>query len=246
MVADWLGIPRNGIREDPERGLEEYSEVEVKRAYQISEHPEASSDDFEAAYNSFPRSTTTTPQATVGFGKSRFGVPPEKLKTLRHEWREFADDPDEDGFYPADCPPKLLYRQDDELLYRFDTREPDEIFREGFKPLTEKVPASLRFYEHTLHSGDDGTAFVSTTRSPWWGSTPDWFQRPDSLIYRYVIKAPGGIDLMATLGAKSLVKQQEVVFWKGIRPEYIDRLEIVNSKGEIVDIKKRSDWNTQE
>ncbi|MFE3553450.1 hypothetical protein ACFXKW_01000 [Streptomyces sp. NPDC059193] len=125
-------------------------------------------------------------------------------------------------------------------------REPDEIFREGFKPLTDKAPASLRFYELVHHAGDSGTGFVSTTRSPWWESSPDWFRRPDSLIYRYVIKAPGGIDLMATLGAKSFVKQQEVVFWKGIRPEYIDRLEVVNSKGEVVDVKKRSDWSAQQ
>ncbi|RWR84635.1 albumin-2 protein [Cinnamomum micranthum f. kanehirae] len=64
----------------------------------------------------------------------------------------------------------------------------------------------------------DGSVFVSTTRSASW--------RPrvttDTILYRYEIFAPGGIDTVLTLREHNdYPNQQEIAFVGGISPQYI-------------------------
>ncbi|MEU6627321.1 hypothetical protein ABZ905_03410 [Streptomyces parvus] len=164
-----------------------------------------------------PRATTPTPQEAAGFGESTYGVDPSKVKSMR-----------EDRKQGRDAPP-LRYRKDSELLYRWDGRTPDQILGKGFTPWNEKLPPSLRHYQKLLQK----TGFVSTTRSPG-GYVPDWARQPDGSGYRYVINAPGGIDLVDTLGTTSFVQQQEVIFWKGIRPGHILRAELCDKDGKVI------------
>ncbi|MFE6699678.1 hypothetical protein [Streptomyces sp. NPDC057718] len=166
-----------------------------------------------------PRETTPTPQEAAGFGESTYGIDPGKVKSMR-----------EDRKQGRDVPP-LRYRKDSELLYRWDSRTPDQILGKGFTPWNEKIPASLRHYQKLLQK----TGFVSTTRSPG-GYVPDWARQPDGSGYRYVINAPGGIDLVDTLGTTSFVQQQEVIFWKGIRPGHILRAELCDKNGKVIKV----------
>ncbi|MFI6684211.1 hypothetical protein [Streptomyces sp. NPDC050485] len=174
---------------------------------------------FMATRDQLPRDTTTNPQPAAGFGKSTYGIHPSKVKTLRQDRKKGR---------PA---PELRYRQDNHLLYRWDKRAPGEILGSGFAPWNEKLPPSLRHYQKLLQK----TGFVSTTRSEG-GYVPEWARQTDGSGYRYVINAPGGIDLVDTLGTTSFVQQQEVIFWKGIRPEFILRVEKCNAKGELIEV----------
>ncbi len=99
---------------------------------------------------SHPRATTPTPQEAAGFGESTYGIDPSKVKSMR-----------EDRKQGRDAPP-LRYRKDNELLYRWDGRTPDQILGKGFTPWNEKLSPSLRHYQKLLQR----TGFVSTTRSP--------------------------------------------------------------------------------
>ncbi|WP_055701667.1 scabin-related ADP-ribosyltransferase [Streptomyces silaceus] len=177
---------------------------------------------FMAERDTHPRSTTPTPQPAAGFGESTYGIDPAKVKSMR-----------EDRKQGRDVPP-LRYRKDSELLYRWDGRTPDQILGTGFKPWNEKLPASLRHYQKLLQK----TGFVSTTRSPG-GYVPDWARQPDGSGYRYVIDAPGGIDLVDTLGTTSFVQQQEVIFWKGIQPGHILRAELCDKNGKVIKVIPR-------
>ncbi|MFJ8388829.1 DUF4157 domain-containing protein [Streptomyces sp. NPDC094438] len=183
---------------------------------------EAFEEDYQkylATRDQLPRDTTATPQPAAGFGKSTYGIHPSKVKTLRQDKKQ------------GRAAPELRYRQDNHLLYRWDKRAPGEILGSGFAPWNEKLPPSLRHYQKLLQR----TGFVSTTRSEG-GYVPDWARQTDGSGYRYVINAPGGIDLVDTLGTVSFVQQQEVIFWKGIRPEFILRVEKCNAKGELIEV----------
>ncbi|MEU6126492.1 hypothetical protein [Streptomyces sp. NPDC047123] len=169
--------------------------------------------------NKFPRETTPTPQPTVGFGDSTYGPDPGKVKSMR-----------EDRKQGRDVPP-LRYRKDSELLYRWDKRTPDQILGKGFEAWNDKLPASLRHYQKLLQK----TGFVSTTRSPG-GYVPDWARQPDGSGYRYVISAPGGIDLVDTLGTTSFAQQQEVIFWKGMTSGHVLRAELCDKDGKILKV----------
>lgn len=178
---------------------------------------------FMAERDTHPRSTTPTPQPAAGFGESTYGIDPAKVKSMREDKAG--------GGRPL---PPLRYRKDSELLYRWDGRTPDQILGSGFKPWNEKLPASLRHYQKLLQK----TGFVSTTRSPG-GYVPDWARQPDGSGYRYVIDAPGGIDLVDTLGTTSFVQQQEVIFWKGIQPGHILRAELCDKNGKVIKVIPR-------
>ncbi|WP_150493103.1 scabin-related ADP-ribosyltransferase [Streptomyces kanamyceticus] len=185
-----------------------------------SEAEEADFPAFMAERGKYPRSTTPTPQEAVGFGDSKYGIDPGKVKSMREDKAG--------GGRPL---PPLQYRKDNELLYRWDGRTPDQILGKGFAPWNEKLPASLRHYQKLLQK----TGFVSTTRSPG-GYVPDWARQPDGSGYRYVINAPGGIDLVETLGTTSFVQQQEVIFWKGVKPGYILRAELCDKDGKVIKV----------
>ncbi|WP_055569349.1 scabin-related ADP-ribosyltransferase [Streptomyces atriruber] len=176
---------------------------------------------FSAERDKYPRATTPTPQAAAGFGDSTYGIDPGKVKSMR-----------EDRKQGRDVPP-LRYRKDNEPLYRWDGRTPDQIMGKGFKPWNEKLPASLRHYQKLLQR----TGFVSTTRSPG-GYVPDWARQPDGSGWRYVIHAPGGIDLVDTLGTTSFAQQQEVIFWKGIQAGYVVRAELCDAGGNVIKVVK--------
>lgn len=216
-------------------------EMDVDQAHEYSSAPEYSSgaevsyDNDSEGYEADPqdyfaergraeRDTTGDPQPAAGFGKSKHGINPKKLKTLRH---------DKHGREA----PELKYRKDNKPLYRFDGRGPETIMVEGFKPWNEELPRSLRLYQKELHK----TGFVSATRSPG-DYVPDWARQPDGTAYRYQMNPPGGIDLVDTLGTVSFAQQQEVIFWKGVRPEFVARVDRVDAQGNVLESMSRADW----
>jgi hypothetical protein len=117
------------------------------------------------------------------------------------------------AYPPTNSAGAVFIRHDDDLLYRYDTRGPDEIFEQGFAPRD----SATRFTPID--------AFVSTTRDPllYFGgpSTPG---RP---IFRYTVDAPGGVDVNRTSGAGKtdaidiFEHQQEIAFLGGVRRENI-------------------------
>ncbi|MFD9292588.1 lonely Cys domain-containing protein [Streptomyces sp. NPDC060030] len=172
------------------------------------------------------RIITRTPEKAIGFGSSRFGINPKKLKVFRKLSRGA----------PAQSYGDIKYRHDKSPLYRFDTRQPDEIFAKGFNSWNGKIPRSLRHYQRFQQK----TGFVSATRNPL-GYMP-WCTLKDGTLNRYVIRARGGIDLVESLKERSFVWQHEVLFWKGIRPEFIDRVEQIDRNGNIVSVLRREHW----
>ncbi|MFE6904738.1 hypothetical protein ACFVFJ_49890, partial [Streptomyces sp. NPDC057717] len=188
-----------------------------------SEIEERKEEVYKEASEKYRRETTTGPQPSAGFGKSQFGIRPDRIFPTRRG-----------------KPFMVRYRKDHEDLYRYDSRPYETIFAEGFRPWNNKVPRSLRHYMKNTQN----SAFVSTTRAEK-GYVPNWAVLRNKTAYRYVIKAPGGIDLLETLKTHSFEFQQEVVFWKGIRPEFIERVEVVNKKGEILKVVKREEWEEE-
>ncbi|WP_234046958.1 eCIS core domain-containing protein [Streptomyces adelaidensis] len=208
---------------------EEYSDAEyVDLDYESDAYEETDQNVLRHKYNQYPRQVSENPQPAVGFGKSRLGVRPDLVKSMRQDAQGRA------------LPP-LKYRTDNAPLYRYDTRGPDEILAQGFAPRSEKLPRSLRLYQKVLHTAMNGTAYVSTSRSPG-DYIPEWAKQSNGDAYRYVLSASGGIDLVATLGSTAFLDQQEVIFWKGIRPEFIDRVEIIDSSKKVKESIKRTDW----
>ncbi|MFE6904819.1 hypothetical protein ACFVFJ_50365, partial [Streptomyces sp. NPDC057717] len=201
-------------------------DINTDARYDDSEVGEREEEVYKKASEKYRRETTCTPQPSAGFGKSRFGIRPDRIFPVRRG-----------------KPSTLRYRKDNEELYRYDSRPYETIFLEGFRPWNNKVPRSMRHYMKYYQM----TAFVSATRAEK-GYVPSWAVLPRQALLstkkarRYVLKAPGGIDLLETLKTHSLEIQQEVVFWKGIRPEFIDRFEIVNKKGKILEVVRRDEW----
>ncbi|MFE9768362.1 DUF4157 domain-containing protein [Streptomyces sp. NPDC005808] len=210
-------------------------EMEVDSTPDYSSGPDASHDNDSEGYeweeteylaerSRADRDTTADPQPAAGFGKSKHGINPKKLKTLRHDKHNRQA-------------PELKYRKDDKPLFRFDKRSPEQIMDEGFKSWNEEVPRSLRLYQKELHK----TGFVSATRSAG-DYVPDWARQPDGSAYRYQMNPPGGIDLVDSLGTVSFAQQQEVVFWKGVRPEFVSGFDKVDASGNVVESMNRSEW----
>ncbi|MCW2902100.1 MAG: hypothetical protein JWO67_4365, partial [Streptosporangiaceae bacterium] len=181
--------------------------------------------EFEQFYFAHPRDTTYAAQPTVGFGTSLYGPRPERFIAARS------------GSSQGGRP---VYRRDDEPLYRWDSRPPEVIFSEGFRPRSDTLPKSLRLYQKWL----DRSGVVSATRS----REPDVVSprlNSDGFTYRYTLTAPGGIDMVATLNVNAYPSMQEVIFWKGIRPKYIERVEVfrcVNDELELVNSCLRDEF----
>ncbi|MFD3483547.1 hypothetical protein [Streptomyces sp. NPDC058665] len=160
-------------------------------------------EDFREQYLRYARETSFTPQPTVGFGKSKFGPPPEKIKV--------ANSGPARGL-------KAAYRRDIEPVYRWDPREIGVIFNEGFKPHNDKLPSSLQYYQAEMTE----TALVSASRDSTFdeeGPRPPWAVDANGHFKRWTINAPGGYDFVASLNRKAYVNQQEVAFWKGVKGE---------------------------
>ncbi|MFI8462095.1 hypothetical protein ACIGG8_42695, partial [Kitasatospora sp. NPDC085464] len=122
----------------------------------------------------------------------------------------------------------VLWRGDTSLLYRWENGARDylEVFAQGFAPRGEDTYVPLETYL----VDNPASVFVSTTRSAFHQS-PGW-----GTAYRYLIDAPGGIDVRATLPHRQLADiEQEVAFPGGIRPEFVVGVEIVHDTALLHD-----------
>ena len=134
-----------------------------------------------------------------------------------------------------------------ELLLRHDSRSPDSIFHEGFRPRNDLQSPynfvwNLQNYAAGRYRNRDNP-YVSTTRptvdaqgrivQQW---TPNSFY---ATTYVYEIFAPGGIDINASLGNGSPYPEQaEIAFPGGIRREFIRSVRVYGDRGmgELVEI----------
>ena len=121
----------------------------------------------------------------------------------------------------------------DQLLTRWDSRHPSEIFRSGFAPHVRPTESILQnpapnspidlwsYVQQNIQS-----VFVSTTRGVTW--------RPYNVRsrFRYDIYAPGGIDVNPTLGPHQYSRQNGIAFVGGIDTRYILGALELNSEGE--------------
>ncbi|MCZ1007826.1 toxin glutamine deamidase domain-containing protein [Streptomyces lydicus] len=194
--------------------------------YSSDDEDPVSKEFFKEEYTRFGRETTFTPQPTVGFGSSLYGPRPEDMPLARSG--ELLGDPSAgaEAF-------RIAYRFDLEPLFRWDSRSWEVIFVEGFRPHNGKRPVSLRFYqaEHI------DTALVSTTRDGTFaeeGARPEWAMK-DGRTYRYTINAPGGYDFLGSLPRYAYANQQEVAFWKGVRPEFISGVTVFDDAGNVLE-----------
>lgn len=138
-----------------------------------------------------------------------------------------------------DISAEAAWRISNEELYRFDNRHPDVVFGEGFHVSEHKQGGTTR-QQVTSNSG----RMVSVTRdSTWYTSKQFGGDMPPQIgdvAYNYVIDAPGGLDVLATLereGHKDLLmsvdQEAEIGFLGGIDRRYIK---------EAVEVK----WNGTE
>ncbi|MEU9557217.1 scabin-related ADP-ribosyltransferase [Streptomyces fumanus] len=173
------------------------------------------------------RSVTPTPQRTAGFGRSKYGPHPRDLVVANTG--------------PA-VNAQLMYRKDTLPLFRWDTRGPEIIFSEGFRNWNNLAPSSLQHYQNQ----NQETALVSFTREPDpTFSRPDWAVNEDGLSYRYLTFPPGGYEFLSTLQTASYSSQDEVAHWKGVRPEYVARVDIVNEEGDIIESRVNDKANPE-
>lgn len=174
---------------------------------------EVSPEEYDESYAQFPRSVGYNPVPTVGFGNSRYGPPPEAIVVARTG--------------PAAGRP-VVYRTDNEEHYRFEGRTPEQIAaNRGITAHNDQLPVSLQSYQNTTQR----SALSSWTRDPQPSgellSTVESLSRyndpnrgDDAPIWRIGSVAPGGIDLMESLGQQSYPAQQEIAHYRGVRDEY--------------------------
>jgi hypothetical protein len=155
-------------------------------------------------FNAYERESTYVPQLTVGFGTSLFGPRPEDLRVANTG---------------ADSGNRGAFRLDLQRVFRFSRGTAAEIFRDGYQPRGDTLPSSLQRYQAELSE----TGLVSTTRDPSRteeAAMPAWVL--NSEFYSIgAIDAPGGYEFLTSLGRSAYANQQEVAFWKGIRPEFV-------------------------
>jgi hypothetical protein len=106
--------------------------------------------------------------------------------------------------------PPPIVRDTTEPLYRSDSRSPDTIFADGFRPRVEQQVIDLDNYVQLGADERASFSLVSTSRSLEWAR--DWH----SSGYLYILDAAGGIDVAETLAAHSIpyeyAEQEEVAF----------------------------------
>ncbi|WP_143025304.1 scabin-related ADP-ribosyltransferase [Actinokineospora alba] len=121
--------------------------------------------------------------------------------------------------------PYALWRQDNDVLYHFSNRSPDQVVQDG--GLLPKGTGTHRGLLDYIYNGHQDTSFVSTSRDPGMMSklrdkNPGTHFGPGSYRYLYVIEAPGGIDANATLDiASPFPDQEEITFPGGVRLRYV-------------------------
>ncbi|MEC4764349.1 NUDIX domain-containing protein, partial [Mycobacterium sherrisii] len=101
-----------------------------------------------------------------------------------------------------------VFRSDNDLLFRYDTRSPDIIFEDGF---ATREPIVRDMYE--------AVNFLSTARHP--NIDMSFLRNEEGQVFLYTIDAPGGIDVNATEGLHPDAYQREIAFPGGIRRENI-------------------------
>ncbi|WP_344562585.1 hypothetical protein [Streptomyces axinellae] len=115
------------------------------------------------------------------------------------------------------------YREDQAPLY--DWRPPADpaiSFSQGIPAKNGLAPRSLQ--QHQNRPSD--SALVSLTRNPDPKAKPSWAQDPVSGVsHRRTVLGPGGYDFVTSLAAPSKVERGEVGQWKGVKPEFVARIE---------------------
>ncbi|MFE5565014.1 hypothetical protein ACFQ68_08485 [Amycolatopsis japonica] len=117
-----------------------------------------------------------------------------------------------DEFATDRLAPEPVWRSTAEPLYRLENREPAEVFESGFSPWdTEGGQYDIPSYVAV----NQPSPFVSTTYRE--DMYQEWNKR-----WQYVIDAPWGIDVNASIGnTHDYAGQEEVVFPGGVAPEFI-------------------------
>ncbi|CDL81114.1 hypothetical protein XSR1_1090002 [Xenorhabdus szentirmaii DSM 16338] len=128
------------------------------------------------------------------------------------------------GLAGADC--------DDLITYRGDSRHPDEIFNDGFKPWG----TSKDLYKHTLDAEDPPSYFISTTTSRGvaaeFGSS---FYTEKDFVYAIKDKKGVGINVNEVLGqASPHAKEIEFAYPGGITSDKILGATPVNERGDFI------------
>ncbi|MFG2894914.1 putative T7SS-secreted protein [Streptomyces sp. NPDC048248] len=149
----------------------------------------------------------------------------DDLATHTDDVAEYADepagagrelDPDDPRSLPAAADNSVdvdsishtpVWREDHEPLYRNDSRDPEEIFDQGFHP-RDSSNADLYGYVE----GNQASAFVGTTKD----ADANWLTK-----YRYEVDAPGGIDVNQTLPHNKYRGEEEIAFPGGIDRRHI-------------------------
>lgn len=203
--------------------IEDYGSSDSEGSFDGEESQEL----IDATLQSVPgRAITPTPQRTAGFGRSKYGPHPLALVVARTG--------------PA-VDATLKYRKDSEAVCRWETRGPAIVFPRGFEPHNNLAPSSLQHYQKTRQE----TALVSFTRDPDPYARPEWaFNEEDGLAYRYLGFPPGGYDFVSTLQTASMPSQDEVAFWKGVKPKYIARVDAFDQDCNLV-WSMKSDYSSQ-
>lgn len=143
----------------------------------------------------------------MGFGSSKYGPRPEQLPTART------------GPFAGGT---RYYREDLDPLYHWSPEGPDVAFTHGIPPKNNLAPRSLQ--QHQNRPSD--SAMVSLTRNPDPEAQPPGARDPESGIsYRRTVLGPGGVDFVNSLITPSKVHREEVGQWKGVKPEYVARVE---------------------
>ncbi|MDQ0313180.1 hypothetical protein J2S46_007736 [Kitasatospora herbaricolor] len=120
----------------------------------------------------------------------------------------------------------LRWRVDDSLLFRWESERAlghlGDIFEQGFVPRAPGQFPTLQEYKNA----NTPSAFVSTTRSEA-GRFDEW-----GTAYRFLIDAPGGIDVRRTFPDSGLAElEDEVAFPGGVRSKFIVGAEVVDGTG---------------
>lgn len=182
-----------------------------------------------------PGISRSLPNRTTGPGASRPLPTPPRRGVPRFEEPSTSPNP---PVLPAGTPPVSLapsvnpltitgipatrtnpdgvpqFRSDSNPLFRDDTRDPRIIFQTGFVPRNPANTDLLDFVETNTPS-----AFVSTTRR----EELNFLGNQGGVVFRFRIRAPGGVDVNETLGdASPLPFQAEVAFPGGINPRFIE------------------------
>jgi hypothetical protein len=122
--------------------------------------------------------------------------------------------------------PDPVWRDTDEPLFRSDDRSPDEIFEDG---LEARNSDNVDLESHVFL--DRPSAFVASTTNEDLYKHPEYRDRD----YRYVIHAPGGIDVNTTLpdARTTFPGEDEIAFPGGVDPRFISGAHEVNPDGTL-------------